>query len=250
MKARIISIFAAVSVIIVITTLLFTGRGMLRSFFHQGYSSDLGGTVPPWTFIWHPAHPISQNVPAQRAFFEGARGVDSSGNEHLIYAAVWLMVGPTHGEAIVQFAKGDSFLAQAALSVNPTTHDWDGGGGDLPPHQPCGKGYIQYTYLGPVCNFGFGQGAKGPFAQWSAPDGNLFLADRLPYQATRPAGATSVLLGKAPGWMTQPGFGYTSVVVPLPNGHTFLLASTAGTTHTLAAAQAIMAHLDSFLPEQ
>lgn len=235
---------------VLIATVLFTGQGALRSLFHHRYGEQGGAMLPPWAFIWHPAHPISQNVAAQTAFFEGARGVDASGNEHPIYAAAWLMVGPTHGEAIVQFAKGDSYLNQAALSVNPATHDWDGGGGDLSPHQPCGKGYIKYTYLDPVCNFGFGQGTKGPFAQWSVPDGSLFLADRLPYQATRPAGATSVLLGETPGWQTQPGFGFTSVVVPLPNGHTFLLASTAGPTQTLAAAQAIMAHLDSFLPEQ
>ncbi|GEM_PF-3594000 len=211
---------------------------------------------PPWLFTFDPAYPISGRVPLQQAFAEGARGIKDGGSDYPIYAVAWLAQGKDNGEAIVQFAKGDPYMAEASMSVDPDTGDWGGAGGGLPTRAACGKGGVTppYQYIGPVCGIGFGGGVETPtqpgiaFGDWTAADGRVFLVDRLPNIEIRPRGATPIMADGSPGWLTQPGLGFTSVVVPLAHGYRLLVASDAGPARTLAAANIVMAHLDQCLP--
>jgi hypothetical protein len=235
--------------ILPIVLILLVGCGAQGS---TSRSKVLESSVPPWMFVWNPpVGGIPASVPMQKAFMEGARGVDAAtGNAHPIYFVAWLMIGPTYGDAIVQFAKGDSYLNEAGLAVNPKTHDWDGGGGDiLTPGAKCTQGVV-HNYVGDTCGAFIGtcQCADGPTADWLDAQGNVFMARRVPYTATRPAGATTVTFGSLTGWETTPGLGFSSVVVPLTDGSTFFLGSTASPAQTKVIAGDALAHLDALTP--
>jgi|SRR5579862_105477 len=220
-------------------------RWLTRSSHQEGF------LPPPWLFVFDPPHPISGHVPLQQAFAEGARGVKHGGDEYPIYAVAWLAQGTDNGEAIVQFAKTDPYLNQVFLDVNPGTGDWEGGSNSFLMEAPChgGTPVAPYGYLGPICGVGFMQGSSdGANGFWTAPVGKVFLVDRFVYSTTRPTGATLLTVAGASGWLTEPGLGFTAVVVPLAQGQRLVVVSNAEPTRTLAAARVVMAHLDQCLP--
>ncbi len=95
---------------------------------------------------------------------------------------------------------------------------------------------------------GIATGARLQLRYGSAPTAHSYFAERVNATASRPTtGATALSLPAGLGWSTRAG-DYTSVVLPLPHGQTFVLAGSAEPAQIEQLAAQISTQVDALIP--